>query len=314
MTFSSLTSRTVAHHGKYDSRQGTGISRIILHHWAGTSGGDARLTNPNANVSANYILYSDGTLVGQVPEEYRAWTTGGWSYDAPSITIEIQNTGGQKHGNDSHRDSWPISNAAYNKVIALIADLGRRYKWGSITTSRVRAHREFVATACPGGYIWNRMGDIRSKAQAQLSNSSSTSKGTKVLHYTRRDKDARAKGRTLKPLQHLYLNTKSGGLSNAANVVGKAGPYSLTAHVYAKGTPGEHLDLKYVWQNAKTGQMSDHYVERLTFDSNGILSNNIEFKRSVPSGWRVFLRVQSPSSNKNPFTVTLLDSDAYLYV
>ena len=74
---------------------------MILHHWAGVYGGDTRLANPNAEVSANYVIYSDGRIFGQVPEEYRAWTTGGFSYDAPSITIETQNSaaGGE----------WPVS-------------------------------------------------------------------------------------------------------------------------------------------------------------------------------------------------------------
>lgn len=156
MTFSSLIARTAPHHNKYASRQGKAISRIIVHHWAGTAGGDARLTNPNEEVSANYILYGDGTLVGQVPEEYRAWTSGSWDADAPSITIEVQNSavGGE----------WPVSQAAINKLTQLIADLGKRYGWGTIDRSRVRGHREFYTTACPGPYLWDRLGTIAANA------------------------------------------------------------------------------------------------------------------------------------------------------
>lgn len=161
MTFSSLATKTLPHHGKYNSRQGIKIGRIIVHHWAGTQGGDSRLMNPNEAASANYILYGDGTLAGQVPEEYRAWTSGGFDYDAPSITVEIQNSavGGE----------WPISNAAYNKLIQLIADLAKRYGWGSVNAVRVRGHREFVATACPGPYVFSRFGDIIAKSQALYS-------------------------------------------------------------------------------------------------------------------------------------------------
>lgn len=158
MVFSPLTARTVAAHGKYNSRQGASISRIIVHHWAGTQGGDSRLVNPNEAVSANYILYSDGTLVGQVPEEYRAWTTGGPGFDNPSITVEIQNS--------SVGGDWPISDKAYLKLIQLIADLAKRYGWGGVTSARVRGHREFVATACPGPYVFTRFGDIIAKSQA----------------------------------------------------------------------------------------------------------------------------------------------------
>lgn len=160
MTFSNLTARSVAHHNKYASRQGRGVTRVIVHHWAGTAGGDARLTNPNEEVSANYILYGDGTLVGQVPEEYRAWTSGSWEADSYSITVEIQNsaTGGQ----------WPVSDKAIAKLVELIADVGRRYKWGSVTRSRVRGHREFAATACPGPYLWDRLDSIAKQANTKL--------------------------------------------------------------------------------------------------------------------------------------------------
>lgn len=158
MTFSKLMSHAVASHGKFNSRHGTPISRVIIHHWAGTQGGDSRLTDPNEAASANYILYSDGTLAGQVQEEYRAWTSGGPQFDNSSITIEIQNSA---VGGD-----WPISNAAYSKLIQLIADIAKRYKWGGVSASRVRGHREFVATACPGDYVFSRFGDIIAKAQA----------------------------------------------------------------------------------------------------------------------------------------------------
>ena len=161
MTFSPLTNGTAPHHNKYASRGGRGITRIIVHHWAGTAGGDSRLQNPNADVSANYILYSDGTLIGQVPEEYRAWTSGSWEVDSYSITVEVQNSG---VGGD-----WPVADAAINKLTQLIADLGRRYGWGSISFgAQVRGHREFVATACPGPYLWARLPEIAANANAQL--------------------------------------------------------------------------------------------------------------------------------------------------
>lgn len=160
MTFSGLIKSTVPHHNKYTSRQGRGVTRVIVHHWAGTRGGDSRLTNPSEDVSANYILYSDGTLVGQVPEEYRAWTSGSWEADSYSITVEIQNSavGGE----------WPVSDKAVAKLVELIADVARRYKWGSVTRSRVRGHREFAATACPGPYLWDRLDSIAKQANAKL--------------------------------------------------------------------------------------------------------------------------------------------------
>lgn len=160
MTFSGLTSGTLPHHNKYASRQGRGITRVIVHHWAGTAGGDTSLASPGRDASANYILYGDGRLVGQVPEEYRAWTSGSWEADSYSITVEVQNSavGGQ----------WPVSDKAIAKLVELIADVGRRYKWGSVNQDRVRGHREFAPTACPGPYLWDRLSTIASQANAKL--------------------------------------------------------------------------------------------------------------------------------------------------
>ena len=158
MTFSNLVSGTVPHHGKYSSRGGNTISRVILHHWAGTAGGDARLMNPNEEASANYIVYSDGRIVGQVPEEYRAWTSGSAYADNPSITVEIQNS--------TVAPTWEISPQAMNAVVALVADIAKNYNWGSVAANQLRGHREFFATACPGPYVWERIGTIRERVNA----------------------------------------------------------------------------------------------------------------------------------------------------
>lgn len=178
MTHSPLAARTVPHHGKYGSRDGRAITRVIQHHWAGP-GGDARLANPTQQASSNYLIYSDGSIAVQVPEEYRAWTSGSYEADANSITIEVENSSYQMHGNDDHPDSWAISDAAYNSIVRLLADVAARYGWGSITNDRYIGHRDTgAATACPGGYLWARLPDIRSRANAALSGGIVTVGGT----------------------------------------------------------------------------------------------------------------------------------------
>lgn len=315
MTFSPLTSRTVPHHNKFASRQGRPVTRMIIHHWAGTVGGDSRLVNPNADVSANYILYSDGTLVGQVPEEYRAWTSGSWEADSYSITVEVQNSaaGGE----------WPVSDRAIAKLIDLIADVARRYRWGSVNRDRVRGHREFAATACPGPYLWNRLSAIATQANTKLNgggnNPPAVKKGTQVLkHYERRDKTANGKGsRSLGPGNYLYLNQVNTINSQATNIIGGAGQYSITPHLYAEGTPGDAVDLVLIWQTDPNGKPvnSSHYTERAVFDKNGLIRVSPEFKRyaggSKPQA--VYLRAEAPKTNTGPVKITLLASDAYLF-
>ena len=138
-----------------------------------------------------------------------------------------------------------------------------------------------------------------------------------MKHYIRRDLYAgrRATGRTLTPNQHLYLNEMNNTNSRATNIVGGIGYYSITAHVYAEGTPGESLDLTLIWQDTTKNPRvnSPHFVERLVFDKNGKINANVEFKRHVSRGYAVYARLRAPSTNKNNVKVTMFASDAYLY-
>ncbi|HWV49298.1 MAG TPA: hypothetical protein VN035_07565 [Microbacterium sp.] len=141
-------------------------------------------------------------------------------------------------------------------------------------------------------------------------------KEIKVKTYHYEDKDARAGGRTVKPGTGFYLHDKAGlATSQAKNVVGGIGPYSITPHVYAVGTPGDVLELKLLWQDTKARPVknSPHYVERLVIDKDGQIRASREFKRAVADGYAVYVRLDAPKTNKAPITVTLLDSDAYLF-
>lgn len=140
------------------------------------------------------------------------------------------------------------------------------------------------------------------------------SKGDTVIAYHRQDKDARAGGRNITPGNGIYLNIESGGSSNASNVVGGVGPYSLTAHVYAEGKPGDVVEVLYLWDLPDKAEHSPHYIETVVIPDEGYVRRSVEFKRAVMSGSRVFLRAQAPKSNAANVKITVLDSDAYLFV
>lgn len=143
--FSGLISGTTPDRGKNRGKDKK-KTRIIVHHWAGTAGGDTALMKPKGqnsrgDVSASYILYSDGRLIGQVSEDLAPWTTG--QADWGSITVETQNA--------ANGGIWPIDQRAKNKLAQLMADLSDRHGWGELKLgTNVRMHREFNATACPG--------------------------------------------------------------------------------------------------------------------------------------------------------------------
>ena len=197
MTFSSLISGTVPHHNKHRGRGP--CNRMVDHHWAGTVGGDTRLKDPNQDVSANYILYTDGTLIGQVPEEHRPWTTGPTG-DAGSITVEIQNSSGAPN--------WSITDAQAKMLARLKADLSKRYGWGALHRgTNVRVHQDFAATACPGPDVLRRLPSVIVEANTILGGATAAPTGT----YTVKKGDtlssiAKAHGTTWKSLQeHNHL-------------------------------------------------------------------------------------------------------------
>lgn len=174
MVQSNLATRVIPHHNKLSSRQGNPCARVIQHHWAGP-GGDARLANPNEPASANYLIFNDGTIAVQVPEEYRAWTSGSFEADGNAITIECENESYQVNGNDNDPSSWVVSDAAYISIINLLVDIAQRYGWGAVADYHYIGHRDTgAATACPGGYLYARLGDIRNQANAIMSDGAVT--------------------------------------------------------------------------------------------------------------------------------------------
>jgi len=149
MTFSSLISGTIPHHDKYNRRP-VKVTRVIQHHWADiTMGGEESLASPRRRASVNYLIHNDGKILGQVPEEFRPWTSSSSLADNPSITIEVQN--------ETAGPEWRVSSAAQHSIAMLIADIARRKGFGSLNRTNYRGHREFASTACPGPYLYPRL-------------------------------------------------------------------------------------------------------------------------------------------------------------
>lgn len=158
MTHSALADRTQWTSDR-SSRDGARVDRFIVHHAATTSlAAILALFQPGGRqVSANYALGSDGTLVATVDEVYRAWTSASYIDDRRAVTIEVANS--------SAGGSWPVSDAAFDKLARLIADVAGRYGF-PITDDTVLTHQELYtrfgrsyATACPGD-LQRRKGEL----------------------------------------------------------------------------------------------------------------------------------------------------------
>lgn len=161
----------------------TAITGFGIHHNAGVNAyGEA--SNPNREVSANYWIANDGTVIPNIDETRRAFTSGSAGYpagaqaDFRNITVEVSNSPeGVRNG------SWAISDAAMKSLVALIADVYTRYNLGPVVRGNgsysnpgngLGVHQDWVPTSCPGPYIMGNLGRIISEAEALRSGGSPT--------------------------------------------------------------------------------------------------------------------------------------------
>lgn len=153
MTATTLNHKTNLVDTYSKTRHGQKIRAIVVHHEAGILS-DAQIANvfKNRNSSANYSIDKDGVICLHVPEEFRAWTTGGTTPDDYSITIELSN--------DKTGGNWHISDNTINSAAALCADICKRYGISKLyydgKKGTLLRHCDYQATACPGNYFKSR--------------------------------------------------------------------------------------------------------------------------------------------------------------
>lgn len=145
----------------FDERQ-LPIDMIVLHYTGMIDAESAieRLCDPEAKVSAHYLVKEDGDIVRLVPEEKRAWHAGKahWrgvaDVNSASIGIEIVNPG-HDHG---YR---PFPEAQIEALVPLVADIKDRY---AITRGNVVGHSDVapLRKRDPGElFPWHRLARLR---------------------------------------------------------------------------------------------------------------------------------------------------------
>lgn len=134
--------------------------------------------NTNRNASCNYGVGKDGSIGLNVDEKDRSWCSSNPTNDHRAITIEVAS---------DTSDPYAVTDAAYNALIKLVADICKRNNikklvWSTNKTDRVNhlngcnmtVHRDYDNKSCPGEYLYSRMGDIAKKVNAILGSNSST--------------------------------------------------------------------------------------------------------------------------------------------
>ena len=169
MSYSRLTNKyIVASPNNYmHGRGGYKVCKITPHHMA--CGWSAERCAQSFQVegrmaSANYCIGSDGTIVCNVDEENRAWTSSNYYNDCQSITIEV--------ANETCAPNWTISTKAWNALVNLCVDICKRYGFRLNYTGNANGslteHRMFASTSCPGPFLHGRMNQLAKEVNARL--------------------------------------------------------------------------------------------------------------------------------------------------
>ncbi|WP_106639202.1 N-acetylmuramoyl-L-alanine amidase [Allosphingosinicella vermicomposti] len=138
------------------------VSMIVLH-YTGMETGEAaieRLTDPEAGVSAHYVIKEDGTILRMVTEDKRAWHAGNsfWrgitDVNSASVGIEIVNPGHEFGYN-------PFPEAQVEALIPLVAEIKERH---GITRGNVVGHSDVAPKRKqdPGElFPWHQLARLR---------------------------------------------------------------------------------------------------------------------------------------------------------
>lgn len=131
------------------------INAIVIHHMAGDASVEVCgniFAEPSRQASSNYGIGTDGRVACYVEEENRAWTTGSREIDNRAITIEVANC--------SREPNWEVSDKALESLIALCADICKRYGFKLTYTGdksgSLHMHKWYQSTACPGPYLGSK--------------------------------------------------------------------------------------------------------------------------------------------------------------
>lgn len=129
------------------------------------------LGQPSTKASANYVIGKNGEIGLCVPENDRSWCSSNADNDHRAITIECAS---------ETTSPYEINDKVFNSLINLLVDICKRnnidsLKWkgdkkliGKVDQQNMTVHRWFAAKACPGDYIYSRLGQIAELVNVKL--------------------------------------------------------------------------------------------------------------------------------------------------
>lgn len=182
-TNSSLVSYTKISPNKTINRTHV-IDRITPHCFVGqvtAKRGCEVFLQASRKASCNYVVGYDGQIGLCVEEKDRSWCSSNAANDHRAVTMEIAS---------DTTDPYAITDAAYKATVNLMEDICRRngknkLLWFADKTKSlnyqpkdgemvITVHRWFAAKACPGNYIYNRLGQMADEVNQRLNGAVST--------------------------------------------------------------------------------------------------------------------------------------------
>lgn len=127
--------------------------------------------SPSVKASCNYGIGTDGRIALCVEEKDRSWCSSNKANDHRAITIECAS-------DKTH--PYAINDHVYASLVALCTDICQRngipeLRWqadksliGQPDKQNMTVHRWFANKACPGDYIYSRLGQIADEVNARL--------------------------------------------------------------------------------------------------------------------------------------------------
>lgn len=177
MSNSSLVSYTKISPNR-NSPRNHAIDRITPHCVVGQLSAEGicgLFTNSDKDASCNYAIGTDGKIGLCVEEKDRSWCSSSKENDHRAVTIECA---------CDKTDPYAMTDAVYQSLINLCIDICRRNGKNTLlwfgdkdkTLSYepkenemvLTVHRWFAAKACPGDWLYSRLGDLAAKVTAQL--------------------------------------------------------------------------------------------------------------------------------------------------
>lgn len=177
--------------------------------------------SPAVKASCNYAIGKTGDYGLSVPEDYRSWCTSSNENDQRAVTIECAS-------DKTH--PYAFTNECYNALVNLCVDICKRNGkkkliwFGDKATTLnyspksdemvLTVHRWFANKACPGDWMYSRMGDLAQKVTALLSGEtidSSASVAPKTYYRVRKSwSDAKSQIGAYEILENAKNNCPAG--------------------------------------------------------------------------------------------------------